>query len=202
MFWKRKQPAKARLLCAVYLLDEPAASDMLSRVDVPGLTTTLMKVGKGILESASLIDLEAMGLTVDAAWCEAMSSTRDLLSTFEVEVIQERPRVLLLESESSYARHALMLFWNEKPEWNGRKGTVVVAIDRCVTIACLCESLSEIDAAINNACNVHAKLTDDQESERELPELWWHNKNGFEHIPWHAGELRPGPQLTAAQRAR
>lgn len=193
-FFKKQSPT---LLCALYPGSFETAGNMFVRSDVDGFATFLMFKQGSVVRSANPADLAGLKLDPGQAWIEAAANTRKLLNSIQTEVVVESPKVVVLASTDSLARHAAMLFWSEHATWTGTLGSAVLFLDR-FTIA-----ISPCDKGDNVADGLAALVqlaigTAEAESESgdvEL-ELFWRDSRGFEPIGFANGAPVPGPRLT------
>jgi hypothetical protein len=196
-FFKRRPFQHApRLLCAVYDLgDAQVSGPMFRPSELTGLTVALMRIHGHVTGNLAESDLPDLGLSVDAAWSEALASTRELLSQVRVEEVAPSSKLFALTSENSLARHAVMLFWGDRPEWTGRVGSVLAPIDKHMSLASVVDDRADLRPSLSEIVQLARSSAEAPENETAVVELWWRDQSGFEPLVFRDGKLRPGPRL-------
>lgn len=188
-------------MLALYEMDEDV-SRLMTRKDVPGLTTFLMSRNGKAIRNATPQDLAAAGMSEEEAWRSAADATRAMLNEVVAGEVSATPRVLLLSSKNSLAMHSILTNWGVRREWTGSLGAVVAFVDKLAYFAAPCDSAPDIEEALNAVVGVATAMACEQEgtvmSEHTPPvhpAMWWADAQGFEQILFEKGELRAGERL-------
>lgn len=194
-------------LLAMYEMDEDVSS-MLTRKDVPGLTTFLMARNGNAIRNAMPADFAAAGMSEEEAWRSATETTHAMLDEIVAGEVSATPRVLLLSSKNSLAMHSILLNWGWRREWAGSLGTIVAIADKLTYFAAPCDLASGIEDALNAVVGVTTAMACEQEgvamSEQTppvYPAMWWADAQGLERVHFENGELRAGEALRRGMSA-
>jgi hypothetical protein len=197
----RKKPA-ADYVCMLYEFSPEECVGIVTRDDVPGYKTTLLRRAGEVWQSVESGSLN--GDEIEAAWQQAVANAKRSAEQAEIAVYGDSGIAVLSASEKD-AVPGLLLHLEEHDELLGSVGTVLTIYDKFTVIIVRVDDRSDIKDAFKSTMLAFGSLAKhDGADPASLPEAGlWHDSLGFERWSVTPDEkVRPGQRLKALMKAQ